>query len=195
MADDPTRTAPWTYRALTAITIGRALLAPVVMALILLADGDEDSGWAYAAAAVFSVAALSDFIDGRIARRWAIASPLGSFLDTTADKLLVAFALFALVEVGHAMAWVAAIIVARELVILGLRSAVAVGGTVVEASWLGKIKTALQLLAIVLAILRPGNEIGGLYIDEWVMLAACAVTIWSGTDYIVKFMPQLRQAT
>ncbi|HWI21298.1 MAG TPA: CDP-diacylglycerol--glycerol-3-phosphate 3-phosphatidyltransferase [Baekduia sp.] len=190
---DRTRSAPWTYRALTATTVSRMLLAPVVMALVLIADGDRSSAATYAAAALFFIAALTDFVDGRVARHWALATPLGSFLDTTADKLLVALVLFALVGVDHASAPVAAAIVARELVILGLRSAVAVGGTVVEASWLGKIKAGVQFLAILLAILRPGDELAGLFIDEWVMLAAAAITVWSGAEYVAKFAPQIRR--
>lgn len=191
---EPTPSAPWVFPALTAITLGRALLAPVVMTLILIADGDSGSAAAVAAAIVFAAAAATDFIDGRMARHWAIASPLGSFLDTTADKLLVAFALFGLVGTDRAMAAVAAVIVARELVILGLRSAVAVGGTVVEASGLGRAKAALQFLAILLAIVRPDVELAGMYLDEWLLLAAAVLTVWSAADYVKRFAPQLHRS-
>jgi hypothetical protein len=89
------------------------------MALIL---AGPDHGSAYTAAAVvFAVAASTDFVDGYLARRWAVTTKLGSFLDTTADKLLVSGALIALVDVRRASAWIAAIIVGRELLILGLR--------------------------------------------------------------------------
>ena len=78
-----------------------------------------------AAAAVFTVAAATDFLDGYLARRWHRTSDLGVFLDTTADKMLVAGALIALVAVGHASAWAAAVIVWRELAVLGLKAAAA----------------------------------------------------------------------
>ena len=104
---------------LLGITWVRILLVPVVMALILLGP---DRSTAYTAAAVFFVVAgATDFIDGYLARRWARTTTFGSFLDTTADKLLVSGALIALVDVGRASPWVAVIIIGRELLILGLR--------------------------------------------------------------------------
>ncbi len=113
---------------LLGITWVRILLVPVVMALILLGP---DRSTAYTAAAVFFVVAgATDFIDGYLARRWARTTTFGSFLDTTADKLLVSGALIALVDVGRASPWVAVIIIGRELLILGLRGVVAAEGTV-----------------------------------------------------------------
>ena len=108
-------------RLLAAGTGVRILLAPVVMALVL-------SGSDTAAAAVFFVAAATDWIDGRLARRWGVTTRLGAFLDTTADKLLVTTALVALVAVDRASPWIALIIIGREFTILGLRAAVASGG-------------------------------------------------------------------
>lgn len=182
----------WSGRLLTAATVLRILLAPAVMGLILAGAHDRDGTAAVVAAALFAFAAATDFVDGRLARRWALSSPLGAFLDTTADKLLVTFALFALVGVGRAAAWVAAIIVARELTVLGLRSAVAVGGKVVEASMAGKVKAAFQFLAILLAIVRPGQPLGGLYLDEWLLLVAAAITVISAVDYFQRFAGALR---
>jgi CDP-diacylglycerol--glycerol-3-phosphate 3-phosphatidyltransferase len=179
-------------RVLTASTGLRIVLAPVVMALVLAGSHHPTSAAARLAAVLFAAAALTDFVDGRLARRWALASPLGAFLDTTADKVLTACTLFALVSVGRAAAWVAAVIVSRELVVLGLRSVVAIVGTVVEASLWGKLKTSVQFLAILLAILRPGHRIGGLYADEWLMIAAALLTVASAVDYFVRFSGALR---
>ena len=95
--------------------------------------------------------------------------------------------LVALVAVERVSPWIAVIIVGRELVILGLRGAVAVDGGVVQPSLLGKSKTAVQFLAILLAIVRPGDPLGGLYLDEWTMLVAAAITIVSAVDYLVRF--------
>jgi CDP-diacylglycerol---glycerol-3-phosphate 3-phosphatidyltransferase len=179
-------------RVLTASTGLRIVLAPVIMALILAGGRHPASAAARAGAALFAAAALTDFVDGRLARRWALTSPLGAFLDTTADKVLVACTLIALVSVGRAAAWVAAVIVCRELAVLGLRSVVAVGGTVLEASLWGKLKTSVQFLAILLAILRPGHPIGGLYADQWLMIAAALLTIASAIDYFARFSGALR---
>ena len=127
-------------RLLAAGTGVRILLAPVVMALVL--DGSDT-----AAAAVFFVAAATDWIDGRLARRWGVTTRLGAFLDTTADKLLVTTALVALVAVDRASPWIALVIIGREFTILGLRAAVASGGAHLETSMLGKWKATIQFAA------------------------------------------------
>jgi CDP-diacylglycerol--glycerol-3-phosphate 3-phosphatidyltransferase len=166
----------------------RILLAPVVMGFVVSgADGTEA-----AAAALFTFAAATDFVDGRLARHWGVASPLGSFLDTTADKLLVSTVLIALVAEGRVSPWIAAIIVGRELFMLGLRAAVAVQGTVLKTSSWGRVKTAVQFLAVLLAILRPEVELGGVLLDQWAMLVAAAVTLASAADYVGRFASALR---
>jgi CDP-diacylglycerol--glycerol-3-phosphate 3-phosphatidyltransferase len=177
---------------LSGLTYVRVLLTPVVMALVL---ADDDASWAAVTAAwLFAFAAVTDFVDGRLARRWKQTSVLGSFLDTTADKLLVAGVLIALVQVGRASAWVAAIIIARELLILGLRGAVsAADGTIVAPSMLGKAKANVQFVAIVLAIWRPDVVIAGRFLDQWAMLVAALVTVWSAVDYLGRFAGRLRR--
>jgi len=173
-------------RMLAAGTGVRILLAPVVMALVL--DG------AYTTAAIlFLVAAATDWVDGRLARRWGVTTRLGAFLDTTADKLLVTTALVALVSVDRASPWVALIIMGREFTILGLRAAVAAAGVrVMETSMLGKWKATIQFAAIALAILRPEVTIAGAYLDQWAMVIAAAVTAWSGADYLARSTAVLR---
>jgi CDP-diacylglycerol---glycerol-3-phosphate 3-phosphatidyltransferase len=178
---------------LLALTYGRILLVPVVMGLIL--EGPDRDG-AYAAAAVaFAIAATTDFVDGHLARRWALTTTLGSFLDTTADKLLVSGALIALVEVDRASAWVAIIIIGRELVILGLRGVVAAEGTAFPPSIWGKLKTNVQFLAILLAILRYDEPLGPLLLDEWAMLAAAVITVLSAVEYLVRFSSALTEGS
>jgi CDP-diacylglycerol---glycerol-3-phosphate 3-phosphatidyltransferase len=172
-------------RLLAAGTGVRIVLAPVVMALVL-------SGADTAAAIVFMVAAATDWFDGRLARRWNITTRLGGFLDTTADKLLVSAALMALVSVDRVSPWVAIIIIGRELVILGLRAAVASGGVHLETSLLGKWKATVQFVAIALAMVRPDVVVAGAYLDEWVMVVAAVVTVWSGVDYLARFTAALR---
>jgi CDP-diacylglycerol---glycerol-3-phosphate 3-phosphatidyltransferase len=177
---DETRT-----RLLVIGTSLRILLTPVVMALVL-------AGSDTAAAIVFLAAAATDWFDGRLARRWEVTTRLGSFLDTTADKLLVTGVLVALVAVDRVSPWIAIVIVGRELVLLGLRAAVAAEGRHLEASLLGKWKATVQFVAIALAIIRPDVIIAGEYLDEWAMVAAAIVTAWSGIDYLLRFSAVLR---
>ena len=174
---------------LSGLTYTRILAVPAVMGLILLGP-NHDSAYP-AAAIVFAVAALTDFADGYLARRWAVATKLGSFLDTTADKLLVAGALIALVDVDRASPWLAAIIIGRELLILGLRGVVAAEGIVFAPSIWGKLKTNVQFLAIFLAILRFGGPLGGLHVDEWVMVVAAGITVMSAVEYLTRFSSAL----
>ena len=180
-------------RVLAAGTSVRVVLLPVVMGLILLGHGGTDGAYPIAAG-LFALAAVTDYFDGRLARRWGVATPFGSFLDTTADKLLVSGVLVALVAVGRASPWLAAAIIGRELAILGLRAAVAVSGTVVQPSLLGKWKATLQFVAIILVILRPGDPIGPAYLDEWALLIATGVSIGSAIDYVARFSSAIRQA-
>ena len=171
-------------RALEAITWLRVALTPVVM-LLVLRSGDRDDA---AAAALFAVAAVTDFVDGRLARRWKRTTQLGAFLDTTADKVLVSGVLIALVSVGRASAWVSFIIIAREIVVFGLKGvASAAEGSVVAPSMLGKAKTNLQFLAIFVAIVHPDVVLWGHAVDAWLMWAAAILTVWSGIDYVGRY--------
>ena len=82
-------------------------------------------------------------------------------------------------------------IIGRELVIMGLRGVIATEGEVMAPSMLGKLKTSVQFLAITLAIRRPGEPIAGLYLDEWVMLAAAVITVVSAIDYLMRALPEV----
>jgi len=171
-------------RVLEAITWLRVVLTPVVM-LLVIRGGDRNEA---TAAALFAVAAITDFVDGRLARRWKRTTQLGAFLDTTADKVLVSGVLIALVSVDHASAWVSFIIIAREIVVFGLKGvASAAEGSVVPPSMLGKAKTNLQFLAIFVAILQPDVVLWGHLVSDWLMWAAAILTVWSGIDYVGRY--------
>lgn len=175
-------------RVIAAGSAVRIVLTPVVMWLVLYGEGESSE---LIAAALFCLAAATDWVDGRLARRWGVTSKLGSFLDTTADKLLVSGVLIALLAAGRVSAWIVAVIIGRELVIMGLRGVIASEGEVMAPSMLGKWKASVQFLAIALAILRPGDPIAGLFIDEWVMLAAAAITVGSAIDYLMRALPEV----
>lgn len=166
-------------------------LTPLVMALVLLSDDVEHAfGWA---AAVFIVAAVTDFADGYLARRWKITTTLGAFLDSVADKVLVTGSLLVLIEVGRAWSWAAFVIIVRELAVMGLRGVAALSdhANVPPSIW-GKAKALVQFTTIGFAMLRLSNEWGPFYLDEWLMLLAVAVTIVSAWDYFKHYGGALR---
>jgi len=172
-------------RALAIGTSVRIVASPVILGLMLGHD------WT-AATILFLVAAATDFLDGRLARRWKVTTKLGSFLDTTADKLLVSTALIGLVTVSRVSPWIALVIIGREFTILGLRAVVAAGGSKFETSMFGKWKATVQFVAIALATLRPDVVFGGAYLDQWVMIVTAVITAWSGIDYLVRSADALR---
>src|SRR5215469_18075827 len=176
---------------LNGISLVRVVLTIPVTALILL--GPTVRYCFVAAAALFTVAAATDFLDGYLARRWHRTSEFGAFLDTTADKLVVSGALIALVAVDRASPWAALVIIGREIAILGLRSAAAADGTVVYPSIWGKLKFVVQFVAILLAMLRYPHRIGPMYLDEWAMSVAVVVTVLSAWSYLTHLSSLLEK--
>lgn len=165
------------------LTLGRILLIPVFMALLL---SDVPQG-VYLSALVFVVAAITDGIDGYVARVRKETSLLGEVLDPFADKLLISAALVSLVELGRLSAWVAMVIIAREFMVSGLR-VVAIGlGKRISASSLGKMKTVFQIIAVVAWVLLPHKSIIDKDTFYWggivLMGMALVLTIYSAIDY------------
>jgi CDP-diacylglycerol---glycerol-3-phosphate 3-phosphatidyltransferase len=179
-------------QVLNGLSLARIALGVPVIALTLL--GPTVRYCFVAAAVLFTVAAATDFLDGYLARRWHCSSDLGVFLDTTADKMLVCGALIALVAIGRASPWVGVVIVWREIAVLGIKAAAATGGTVVYPSIWGKLKFNVQFVAIILAILRYDHRIGPMYLDEWAMAVAAAVTVLSAWSYFTR-LPTLLKGT
>jgi cardiolipin synthase (CMP-forming) len=183
------RTGPERATALLiAGTSIRIVAVPIVMALVI-----SDSFTA--AAIVFLSSAATDWFDGRLARRWNVTTRLGSFLDTTADKLLVAGALVALLAVDRVSPWFAMIIIGREFTLLGLRAAVEAHGSHLEPSMLGKWKATVQFAALGLVMIRPDVIIAGAYLDQWGIAIAALITVWSGVQYLIDFSSALRADT
>jgi len=166
----------------------RIVAVPIVMALVI-------SGSDTAAVIVFLAAAATDWFDGRLARRWNVTTRIGSFLDTTADKLLVTGAIVALLAVDRLSPWFAIIIIGREFTILGLRAAVEAHGSHLEPSMLGKWKATIQFAALGLVMIRPDVTIAGAYLDEWGVALAALITVWSGVQYLINFSSALRADT
>ena len=142
----------------------------------------------YIAAGIFIIASSTDAVDGYIARKRKLVTRFGKFLDPIADKLLVTAALLALVQSGDINGWAAMLIIAREFIVTGLRLVAAGEGIVIAASNLGKLKTVLQDIAIVAALLNnfPISLFTSFPFDDYAMLLAVIATIYSLYDYIKK---------
>jgi CDP-diacylglycerol---glycerol-3-phosphate 3-phosphatidyltransferase len=157
------------------LTLMRILAVPVIVVALL---GETPNGDALAAG-VFALAAFTDGLDGYIARRRRDVTTFGKLMDPLADKLLIVAALVSLVSLGRLAAWVAMVIIARELAVTGLRAVAVEQGVVIAASWLGKLKTALQVAAVFALIIWNPSPLA---VDVLVYVAV-AVTVISGADY------------
>ena len=163
------------------LTLFRVVLIPFFV-FFLLAPYFEGYG-NYIAVAIFIVASITDFLDGKIARKYNLVTNFGKFMDPLADKLLVCSALICLIQLELITAWVVIIIIAREFIISGFRLVASDNGVVIAASYWGKWKTTFQMFAVILMILDiPALEIPK-QICIWVALA---LTIISLVDYIKK---------
>jgi CDP-diacylglycerol--glycerol-3-phosphate 3-phosphatidyltransferase len=184
------------------LTLLRIVLIPVLVLVFYL-----PFKWTnFAAAFVFALAAVTDWLDGWIARRFDQYSAFGAFLDPVADKLMVATALFLIVQ-AHPTPWMAlwaAVIVGREIAVSALREWMAELGqrARVSVATIGKIKTVVQMVALIclLYALRPDRPV---YVDpwmgravfvvgDWLLAAAALLTLWSGFEYLRAAWPALR---
>ncbi|MCL2403444.1 MAG: CDP-diacylglycerol--glycerol-3-phosphate 3-phosphatidyltransferase [Coriobacteriia bacterium] len=193
------------------ITLGRVLFIPLFLAALLsdwpLLFANSDLAYSlrpWLAAAVFALIAATDAVDGYIARRRNEVTTFGKFIDPLADKLLVTAALLALVQINVLLAWIAFVIIAREFIVSGLRMVALANGIEVEVSNLGKFKTWLQSVAIVMFIVKDNLSILGildaspteqvLILAAWaVMLAAIGVTVVSLLSYWRSVSERLNQ--
>lgn len=178
----------------TLLTLFRILLIPVLVVVFYL-----PYAWAnIAATAVFVIGALTDWLDGWIARRYNMNSAFGAFLDPVADKLAVAVALVLIVQYHHTvfMALIAAVIIGREITISALREWMAEIGQKarVKVAAIGKLKTIVQMVALSMLLFR--EDLFGIRIfaiGEGLLAAAAALTLWSGYAYVRAAWPAMRE--
>jgi CDP-diacylglycerol---glycerol-3-phosphate 3-phosphatidyltransferase len=168
-----------------ALTMLRILAVPVVVVALL---GETPNG-DVVAAAVFAAAAATDGLDGYFARSRGSITTFGKLMDPLADKLLIIGALVSLVSLGRLEAWVAMVIIAREVAVTILRTIAAERGLVIAASWLGKAKTVLQIAAVIALI---AADPAPAWVDALVYLAL-AVTVISGADYFFGLRRRIEQ--
>lgn len=162
------------------ITVLRIILVPVFMVLLYL-------GQTYWALAVYIIACVSDFVDGKIARKYNQITDFGKFMDPLADKMLVLAAMCYFVEVGLIPGWVVAIVLLREFGVSGLRLLAVEQGIVIAAAWSGKIKTGVTMVALGVLILAgqpwfPAPEV--IAVVCWLLILI--TTLYSGIEYFAK---------
>ena len=181
------------------LTLIRIFLVPVF--LLFIATKDIPYG-SFIATFIFILASITDKLDGYIARSRNQITNFGKFMDPLADKLLVTAALISLVELQVVPGWAAVVIIAREFAVSGLRSIAASQGRVIAASWWGKIKTVIQIIAIILLLLKVNIHdakllkifvIDNHYLKEFfrivptiMLMVAVVITLISGYDYFKK---------
>ena len=168
-----------------ALTVSRICMVPVLVVLLLERDQPV------AAAAVFSVGMLTDALDGRIARSRSLVSTFGKLMDPIADKLLVGAAFVCLALTDRVEEWVVVLILFREAMVTALRFLAKRDGLVIAANSLGKAKTALQTVAVLVLVLAADPY------DAWVQLIVSAtlmITIASGLAYLVPYVAHRRSS-
>lgn len=176
------------------LTLSRVAAVPLVV-LLLVFESRQNCFWA---ALIFTLASITDWLDGYLARKWQIVTILGKFLDPLADKLIVMAALIMLIPLDRVPAWAVFVILARELIVSGIRSIASAEGIVIAASDLGKYKTIFQMVAIVGLLLHYryywffGIEFDILHASMHnagivLFYISLILTIWSGAEYFAKF--------
>jgi CDP-diacylglycerol---glycerol-3-phosphate 3-phosphatidyltransferase len=166
------------------LSLFRILTIPFVVAFLFSPDPVSS----FFAALLFSIASITDLLDGYIARQQKSETSIGKLLDPMADKLLIISSLIMLVSLNRVPAWVVVIIVAREIAVTGLRGIASKGGLIIAASRWGKAKTFVQTFALIGLMLHfeyLGIDFHSLGMA--ILWVALVFTIWSGIDYFYKF--------
>ena len=172
------------------LTLVRILLIRFFVVFLLVPDLTEYGN--YIAAAIFIIASLTDFADGKIARKYNLVTNFGKFMDPLADKLLVCAAMICLVEMGQLDGWIVIIIMSREFIISGFRLVASDNGVVIAASYWGKFKTTSQMLMIIVLILDFDSvyfQTAGIVLTY----IALILTVISLIDYIAKNKQVLKE--
>ncbi len=176
------------YRSTPNLLTGARIAAVPVVVLLLLFSGQ---GASFVAALVFLLAGATDFLDGFLARRQRSISRLGKFMDPLADKLLVSAALIMLIPPGRVPAWMAFLIIGRELAVTGLRGLAATEGIILAPDRWGKTKTLLQMAALTALILHyPYFSVDFHNLGTLLLWLALIITLASGVGYFLAFFRQ-----
>ena len=165
------------------LTLLRICLIPVFVILML----SQVSNFFLISCIIFIIASITDFLVGKIARKYNLVTDFGKFMDPLADKLLVLSALICMIEYDLVAGWMVIIIVARELTVSILRAIAADNGKVIAASGGGKIKTTSQMIAIILLLIGANYSNSQIvFVGTIAMYIATIFTLYSGIDYLYK---------
>ncbi len=166
------------------LTLARIGVVPILV-LMLYFPGP---GMCLAAMLVFIAASVTDIVDGLLARRMGLVTNIGKFLDPLADKLLIGSMLIMLVHLGWVEAWVAVLIIGREMAVTGLRAVASDAGVVIAADKFGKLKTIIQTMALCPLILHfPIDGIDPTPLGDMLIYVALGLTVGSGANYMYTF--------
>lgn len=172
------------------LTIFRVVLIPFFV-FFLLYPGFEGYG-NYIATVIFIGASLTDFADGKIARKYNLVTNFGKFMDPLADKLLVCAAMICLIETGQLASWIVIVIISREFIISGFRLVASDNGVVIAANYWGKFKTTFQMLMIIVLVLDINHPVFDL-LGVVLTYIALFLTIISLVDYVWKNKDVLKE--
>jgi CDP-diacylglycerol--glycerol-3-phosphate 3-phosphatidyltransferase len=166
------------------LTLFRVLAVPLIVLLLLIPNRLT----AFSSAVLFSLAAITDYLDGFLARRNGLESTFGKIMDPVADKLVVSCSLIMMSALQWIPAWVVCVIIGREIAVTGLRNIISGSGEDVSASSLGKYKTGFQIAAIIPLLIHYSYlGIDFHVIGMFFLWGALALTVWSGADYFFRF--------
>lgn len=172
------------------LTVFRVILIPFFV-FFLLNSAFEGYG-KYIAVVIFIVASLTDFADGKIARKYNLVTNFGKFMDPLADKLLVCSAMICLIETEKLAAWIVIVIISREFIISGFRLVASDNGVVIAANYWGKFKTTFQILMIIVLMLDFDNYYFDL-LGQILTYIALTLTVVSLIDYVIKNKAVLKE--
>jgi len=172
------------YNLPNIITMLRIGIIPVLFFLM----ASPGSTWSLVIALLFIIAALTDLLDGYIARKYEIVTTMGKFLDPIADKIIVNTAMILMIPIGRIPAWAVAITIIRDITVDGMRSIASAEGLVIDASSLGKKKTLCQTIAVSALIIHyPFLGLNAHAVGMIILYVALFLTVYSGFDYFSKF--------
>ena len=167
------------------LTIARMILVPFFVLFILTGWGGQANRYIWLV--IFAAASITDWFDGKLARKYNLVTYFGKFMDPLADKLLVCSAMICLVDLKLIPVWVVLIIIAREFIISGFRLVASDNGIVIAASYWGKFKTTFQMLMVIVIIFNINLQLGWFPILGTILIyAALVLTVVSLIDYIAK---------
>ncbi|MEE0835111.1 MAG: CDP-diacylglycerol--glycerol-3-phosphate 3-phosphatidyltransferase [Clostridia bacterium] len=185
----------------TKLTVLRLILIPFCMISIIYSIFPGDIIWRIVAVLLFVITSFTDMLDGKIARKYNLVTDLGKFLDPLADKMLVIGVLIAItvryaefnLQFCRILGWALFVIILREMSVTLLRMIAAnKEGIVISAAWLGKVKTTVQMTAIVIILLEPLLPATNMVMSYIMVTAMLVLTLWSGINYFKAYIPVLK---